>query len=141
MIPDELKPGISVDARARADRAGTAINRSRQARIESLPVVRRVARRSGIWLHSIRYWSDVLTAWSGKAQKMDVRYDPRDLSRIYLRAPDGDYYDVSYRDLRRPPISLGEYQLALKHLHKIKHAEVDEEAIFRVRQDDSGARE
>ena len=48
MIPDELKPGISADATARADRAGTAINRSRQARIESLPVVRRVARRSGI---------------------------------------------------------------------------------------------
>lgn len=63
---------------------------------------------------------------------MEVRYDPRDLSRIYLRAPDGDYYDVSYRDLRRPPISLSEYQLAIKHLHKIKHAEVGEEAIFRA---------
>jgi len=32
---------------------------------------------------------------------MIVRYDPRDLSRIYLLAPDGQYYDVNYRSLGR----------------------------------------
>ena len=63
---------------------------------------------------------------------MEIRYDPRDLSRIYLRAPDGDYYDLSYRDLRRPPISLREHQLAIQHLRKNKQVVVHEEAIFRA---------
>ena len=63
---------------------------------------------------------------------MIVRYDPRDLSRIYLLAPDGQYYDVSYRDLRRPPISLWEHDLALKRLRDEGRARVDEEAIFRA---------
>ena len=124
MTPQELKRGILVDPTAR--------NRTRESLIEAMPVARRVVRPSGISLHSIRYWSDVLTAWIGRAQKMEIRYDPCDLSRIYLRAPDGDYYDLSYRDLRRPPISLREHQLAIQHLRKSKQVAVNEEAIFRA---------
>jgi putative transposase len=104
----------------------------RQSFIESLPVARRVVRRDGITLHLIRYWSDVLTTSMGKSQKVGVRYDPRDLSRVYLQMPDGDYLDLSYRDLSRPPISLREQQLALKHLRKVKHVDVNEEAIFQA---------
>ena len=63
---------------------------------------------------------------------MIVRYDPRDLSRVHLLAPDGRYYDLSYRDLRRPPISLWEHRLALKRLRDEGRAEVDEDAIFRA---------
>jgi putative transposase len=132
VTPQKLKRGTLVDATARTDCARTARNRSRESLIESLPVVRRVVRPSGISLHSIRYWSDVLTAWIGRAQKMEIRYDPHDLSRIYLRAPDGDYYDLSYRDLRRPPISLREHQLAIQHLRKNKQVVVHEEAIFQA---------
>jgi putative transposase len=58
--------------------------------------------------------------------------DPRDLSRIYLLAPDGQYYDVAYRDLRRPPITLWEHHLALKRLREDGRAHVDEAAIFRA---------
>jgi putative transposase len=61
---------------------------------------------------------------------MIVRYDPRDLSRIYLLGPDGTYYDLAYRDLRRPPISLWEHRLALKRLGEEGRALVDESAIF-----------
>jgi putative transposase len=63
---------------------------------------------------------------------MIVRYDPRDLSRIYLLGPDDTYYDLSYRDLRRPPISLWEHRLALKRLREEGQAHVDETAIFRA---------
>ncbi len=132
MTHQELKRGILVNATARTDCGGTVRNRSRESLIESLPVARRVVRPPGISLHSIRYWSDVLTAWIGRAQKMEIRYDPRDLSRIYLRAPDGDYYDLSYRDLRRPPISLREHQLAIQHLRKTIQVVVHEEAIFQA---------
>ena len=63
---------------------------------------------------------------------MIVRYDPRDLSRVYLLGPDGRYYDFSYRDLGRPPISLWEHRLALKRLREEGRAQVDETAIFRT---------
>jgi putative transposase len=83
-------------------------------------------------LHSIHYWSDVLRSWIGEPRKMVVRYDPRDLSRVYLLAPDGQYYDLSYRDLSRPSITLWEHRLALKRLRDEGRATVDESAIFRT---------
>lgn len=100
--------------------------------IDFLPIERRLIRREGISLHSIHYWSSVLTTWIGERQKMMVRYDPRDLSRIYLLGPDGRYYDLSYRDVRRPPITLWEQRLALKRLREEGRLEVDEGAIFRT---------
>jgi putative transposase len=54
------------------------------------------------------------------------------LSRIYLHAPNGHYYDLSYRDLRRPPISLWEHRLAVKRLSEQGHPNADEGAIFRT---------
>ena len=74
----------------------------------------------------------MLGTWIGHPEQMIVRYDPRDLSRIYLLGPDGTYYDLSYRDLRRPPISLWEHRLALKRLRDEGRSLVDEEAIFRT---------
>jgi len=100
--------------------------------IDFLPIERRMVRREGISLHSIGYWSDILRSWIGEQQKMIVRYDPRDLSRIYLLAPDGQYYDLTYRNLRRPPITLWEQRLALKRLREAGHSQVDESAIFRT---------
>jgi putative transposase len=91
---------------------------------------RRLVRRQGVFLHTITYWSDVLRTLIGEREKMVVRYDPRDLSRVYLWAPDGRYYDLSYADLRRPPISLWEHRLALKRLREEGREQVDEDAIF-----------
>jgi putative transposase len=100
--------------------------------IDFLPIERRLVRRDGVRLHSIAYWADVLSTWIGEPSPMIVRYDPRDLSRIYLLGPDGAYYDLAYRDLRRPPISLWEHRLALKRLREEGRALVDEAAIFDV---------
>jgi len=105
---------------------------SRRLLIDFLPIERRMVRREGVSLHSIAFWSDVLRTWIGERQKMIVRYDPRDLSRIYLLAPDGQYYDLSYRDLRRPSISLWEHRLALKRLREEGALHIDEAAIFRT---------
>jgi putative transposase len=63
---------------------------------------------------------------------MIVRYDPRDLSRIYLLGPDGNYYDLSYRDIRRAPISHWEHRRAVKRLREEGYSAVDEGAIFRT---------
>ncbi len=108
----------------------TAVSDPRRFLIDFLPLERRLVRREGVSLHSIFYWSNALSVWVGRPQKMIVRYDPRDLSRIYLLAPDGQYYDLSYRDLRRPPITLWEHELARKRLREEGRARVDEAAIF-----------
>lgn len=110
----------------------TAVGDPRRFLIDFLPIARRRVRRDGVALHSIAYWADVLSTWIGHPEPMIVRYDPRDLSRIYLLGPDGTYYDLSYRDLRRPPISLWEHRLALKRLREDGRSLVDEEAIFRT---------
>ena len=108
----------------------TAVSDPRRFLIDFLPLERRLVRREGVSLHSIFYWSNALSVWVGRPQKMIVRYDPRDLSRIYLLAPDGQYYDLSYRDLRRPPITLWEHEFARKRLLEEGRARVDEAAIF-----------
>lgn len=110
----------------------TAVPDRRRFLIDFLPIERRLIRRDGVSLHSIGYWSDVLRTWIEHRERVIVRYDPRDLSRIYLLAPDGVYYDLSYRDLRRPPISLAEHRLAIKRLREEGRLHIDEAAIFRA---------
>jgi putative transposase len=122
--------GILGDGETSGRGTPTAVADPRRFLIDFLPMERRLVRREGVFLHSIGYWSDVLRTWIGERERMIVRYDPRDLSRIHLLAPDGRYYDLSYRDLRRPPISLWEHRLTLKRLREEGRAEVDEEAIF-----------
>lgn len=126
------KRGVSGDDTTLGRGEPTAVADPRRFLIDFLPIARRRIRRDGVALHSIAYWADVLSTWIGHPEPMIVRYDPRDLSRIYLLGPDGVYYDLSYRDLRRPPISLWEHRLALKRLHENGRSLVDEEAIFRT---------
>ncbi len=124
--------GLAGDAEAPGCGEPATVPDPRRFLIDFLPIERRLIRREGVSLHSIHYWSDVLRTWIAERERMIVRYDPRDLSRIYLLAPDGQYYDLSYRDLRRPPISLWEHRLALKRLREEGALHIDEAAIFRT---------
>jgi putative transposase len=124
--------GISGDATTLGRGKPVAVPDPHRFLIDFLPIERRLIRRDGISLHSVSYWSDILRVWVGMPEKMIVRYDPRNLSRIYVLGPDGRYYDIPYRDLRRPPITLWEQRLALKRLHEEGRSHVDERAIFRT---------
>jgi len=122
--------GILGDGQVSGRGMPTAIDDPRRFLIDFLPMQRRLVRREGVFLHSIGYWADVLRTWIDERERMIVRYDPRDLSRVHLLAPDGRYYDLSYRDLRRPAISLWEHRLALTRLRDEGRAEINEDAIF-----------
>jgi putative transposase len=124
--------GIAGDQTTPGSGEPSAIDDPRRFLIDFLPIERRLVRREGLQLNSIHYWSDLLSIWIGEPEKMIIRYDPRDLSRIYLLGPDGQYYDIAYRDVRRPPISLWEQRLALKRLREERHPHIDEAAIFRT---------
>ena len=96
-----------------------------------LPAERRMVRRDGVRLFGIRYWSDALGDLPGRGhQRLEVRYDPRDLSLIYVRRPQGQFVEVSYQNLGRAPISLWEQRRAVGRLRAQGRAEVDEALIF-----------
>ena len=74
-------------------------------------------RRDGIRMFNLHYWDNVLSPLAGRSQqRFIVKYDPRDLSRVYLRDEKGDYWTIPYRDLGAPPITLWEHRNALRKL-------------------------
>jgi len=96
-----------------------------------LPFKWRVARRDGIHLFDIRYWSDALIDLLGRHElKLQVRYDPRDLSRIYVQRPDGQIVEAQYKNLAWEPVSLWEHQRARKRLTDQGRREVNEIVLF-----------
>jgi putative transposase len=99
--------------------------------IDFLPSEHRLIRRDGICLWGIHYWESVLSTIAGRsAQKFLIRYDPSDLSNVFVKMPgEARYVKVPYRNVGRPPISLGEHRSVLKKL-KTSKLSVDENAIF-----------
>lgn len=96
-----------------------------------LPFEERSIRRDGVHLFGLRYWDDVLSPWAGRfPRRMRVRYDPRDLSSVFVEGPDGTNWPVRFADLRRPRITLGEHRIARAALKERGVKAVDEQLIF-----------
>lgn len=96
-----------------------------------LPGERRLIRRDGIRLFNIHYWGNVLSPLAGRSERPAlVKYDPGDLSRIYFRDDSGSYWEIPYRDLRLPPISLWEHRAAMQKLQAEGRRAVDEQVLF-----------
>ncbi len=63
--------------------------------LDFLPVVPRRIRRDGIHLNKMRYWDSALSPWAGKLKEaLPVKYDPRDLARVYVLDPSGMHWPV-----------------------------------------------
>ncbi len=112
--------------------------------MDFLPAERRVLQRDGLHLFNIRYWSDELRRLMGQGDKVTVKYDPRDLSRVFVRVDDG-YVEARPADVTRPAIALWEHRAAVAELREGGRRAVDEELIFstilaqRARVDAAGA--
>ena len=84
-----------------------------------------------IHLFGIRYWSPALSQDVGRGeQRLMVRYDPRDLSTVFVRRTNGHFVEARYRSLGRPPISLWERNAAVRQLNAKGRRELDEAMIF-----------
>lgn len=84
-----------------------------------LPLALRAVTPNGIELFNTHYWDDALTCWyTRRGQRMPVRWDPRDLSRIWLELPDGEHLEIPYRDIRRPAITRWEQKMAARALRE-----------------------
>jgi len=96
-----------------------------------LPCEVRAVTREGIELFNTHYWDDALSChYTRPGGKLPVRWDPRDLSRIWLELPDGDHLEVPYRDLRRPAITRWEQLEAQRTLRERGRGAVNEQLIF-----------
>lgn len=96
-----------------------------------LPFEERSIRRDGVHLFGLRYWDDVLSLWAGRlGRRLRVKYDPRDLSCVFVEGPDGAHWPIRYADLGRPRITLGEHRLALSALKERGIRLIDEQVIF-----------
>jgi putative transposase len=103
----------------------------RQFLYDFLPFEERSIRRDGLHLFGLRYWDDVLSPWAGRLdRRLRVKYDPRDLSCVFVEGPDGAHWPIRYADLRRPRITLGEHRLALSALRQRGLRLTDEQLIF-----------
>jgi len=95
---------------------GALPDRPEQFALSFLPFEHRTLRRDGLHLFNVRYWDPVLPAIVRPGESVLVRYDPRNLSKIYVAGPDDTYVPVPYADLTLPPISLWEQRAAMARL-------------------------
>lgn len=112
-------------------------------RLDFMPIITPMptVQRYGIQFNSVQYWCDALRYFisdedsnlgTGKARYV-CRYDPRNLSKIWMFDPKSEkYIEVPYRDLSRPPISLWELKEAKRQLKKESIASTNEELIFKT---------
>jgi len=101
--------------------------------VSFLPEEDRTLRSDGIHLHGLRYWSSALAADVGRQkEKLLVKYDPRDLSRVFVQRPSGTFVEARYSDLTLPPISLLEAKAAMRALHAKGRREVDTRTLVRT---------
>jgi putative transposase len=101
--------------------------------VSFLPEDERNLRRDGIHFCNIRYWSDALAADIGQSrEKLLIKYDPRDLSRIFVRRPSGSFVEARYRDLSWPAITLAEQRAVMRLLRAQGRQEVDEVLLFKT---------
>lgn len=99
--------------------------------LDFLPAVPRIIQRDGIHFHRIRYWHNVLSPWAGRLREpLWIKYDSRNLSRLYVQDPDGQHWAVPYADLRQPPIALWELEEARKRLRERGGDDPSEGTLF-----------
>jgi putative transposase len=64
--------------------------------LDFLPGERRLVRRDGIQLFRLHYWDNVLSPWAGRSREpMLIKYNPRNLSQIFLRDDQGTYSPIA----------------------------------------------
>lgn len=102
----------------------------RQFLIDFLPCEERILQRDGLHLFHIRYWSDELRWLMGRdRRRLPVKYDPRDLSCVFVATGEG-YLEARPADRTRPPIALWEQRAARRALRAEGRRALDENLIF-----------
>lgn len=98
-----------------------------------LPEHERTLRPDGIHLSGFRYWSPALSQDVGRSkQRLLVKYDPRDMSRVFVRRASGNFVEARYADVTLQPVTLWEANAARRALLAKGRREVDMRSIIRT---------
>ncbi|SIP93625.1 Mu transposase C-terminal domain-containing protein [Aquipseudomonas alcaligenes] len=115
-----------------------------QLYLDFLPIVIRTIQNYGVRWECIDYYGPILERWIGSKSKTNskegrefiFRYDPRNISTLYFWDPDlKQYFEIGYRNMSRPPISFWELKAIRRFIDNRGTAEVDEDTIFRSREE------
>lgn len=74
-----------------------------------LPGDTRRLTRTGVQIHSLQYWVDALEPWVGQHLDVQVYYDPRDITVLFIRLPSGVLVMAKVTTRNIPAISLAEW--------------------------------
>ena len=92
-----------------------------------------MVRPDGIRLFNVFYKNDGAQAFvDGSTKKEKVKYNPRDMSTIYLENKAGEHLSVGYKDLTRPPVTKHELDIANEALLERGRNSVNEERLFEM---------
>ncbi|MBD8892614.1 Mu transposase C-terminal domain-containing protein [Roseibium litorale] len=98
-----------------------------------LPEQERTLRPTGIHLFGLRYWSAALNTDVGRSdRRLLVKFDPRDMARIFVRRPSGNFVEARYADVTLPSVTLHEAITARRSLLAKGRREADTRAIVRT---------
>lgn len=102
-----------------------------------MPAEKRTVQREGVSIDGIKYFSDVLRMHvnsadaKGRKREFLFRRDPMDTSRIFFYDPElKEYFKIPYRNLGRPPMTIGELKETKKLLGREKKLHPSEDDIF-----------
>lgn len=116
----------------------------RALRISLMPYEMRTIRNGIVQLFDETYHSGALTLISDNVdltkpvteRRFEIRYDPRDISRVWLydEATDG-YIDLDFADLRKDPISLWEHRARKRRREDLSEQFKDERYDSKLRRE------
>lgn len=93
--------------------------------LDFLPFIERTVQHHGIRINKINYYHDILKAWVGAKDSVNnkrkrtfiVRYDPRDISKIFFFDPELErYFEIPYRNISAPRMTLWELRETQKSM-------------------------
>ena len=87
-------------------------------KISFMPMIKRKLGKQGLTFSGIQYWDNILPSLAQSGQSLLLRFDPRDISRLYALDKTGMYHPIPYADLTQPPITLAEAKAAIKTLDR-----------------------
>jgi putative transposase len=101
--------------------------------VSFLPDEKRRLRPDGLHLFGLKYWHGALARDVGRIKhKVLVRYDPRDISQVFVERSSGQFVEARWHDLTLPSISLHEWRNELRARNKKARDERDTAAMMRA---------
>jgi putative transposase len=83
-------------------------------------------------LFNVLYWHGALGRYVNDGKKYIVKYDPLDISRVYLLEADQAYLEIPYRDLSYEGVSLDEVKKGARALRAAGQPVENQEKLFQA---------